>query len=115
MHERFEQSDAQREQKLLRLLGELQLQRSEQKTQTQTMVTQMTGLQANFSQLVEALQSLNRGEGELVKLQQTLAANLQALRGSQQLDQALHGLTAAIHLMTARHEPEPKAKTGRAA
>ena len=79
------------------------------------MVSQMAGLQTNFSQLVEALQGLSRGEGELVKLQQTLAANLQALRGSQQLDQALHGLTAAIHLMTARHEPEPKAKTGRAA
>ena len=115
MHERFEQSDTQREQKLLRLLGELQLQRSEQKTQTQAMVTQMAGLQSNFSQLVEALQGLNRDEGELVKLQQTLTANLQALRGSQQLDQALHGMTAAIHLLTARYEPEPKAKSSRAA
>jgi hypothetical protein len=115
VHERFEQSDAQREQKLLRLLGDLQLQRNDQKTQAQAMLTQMSGLQTNFGQLVETLSNLNSSQGQLIKLQQTLTTNLQALRETQQFDQALHGLTAAIHLLTARHDPEPKSKPSRAA
>jgi biopolymer transport protein ExbB/TolQ len=115
VHGHFEQSDTQREQKLLRLLTELQQQRNEQKTQGQDMLTQMAGLQSHFAKLVETLSSLNRGEGELVKLQQTLSQNLQGVRESGQLDQALHGLTAAIHLLTARHGLEPAPKVSRAA
>ncbi|HEY2828172.1 MAG TPA: MotA/TolQ/ExbB proton channel family protein [Pirellulales bacterium] len=115
VHTVFEQSDAQREQKLLRLLTDMQQQRNEQKTQGQGMLTQMAGLQTQFAKLVETLSNLNRGEGELVKLQQTLTQNLQGLREAGQLDQALHGMTAAIHLLTARHGLEPTPKTSRAA
>ncbi len=115
VHSQFEQSDAQREQKLLRLLSEVQQQRSEQKTEGEGMLTQLAGLQNNFAKLVEALTALNRGEGELVKLQQILAQNLQSVREAGQLDQALHGLSAAIHLLTARHGLEPQTKTSRAA
>jgi biopolymer transport protein ExbB/TolQ len=115
VHSQFEQSDSQREQKLLRLLTDLQQQRKEQQTQGQGMLSQMAGLQNHFAQLVEALSGLNRGEGELVKLQQILAQNLQALREAGQLDQALHGMTAAIHLLTARHGLEPASKVNRAA
>jgi hypothetical protein len=115
VHTLFEHSDSQREQKLLRLLTDMQQQRAEQKSQGQGMLNQMAGLQSNFAQLVEALAGLNRGEGELVKLQQTLAQNLQGLRETGQLDQALHGLTAAIHLLTARHGLEPAPKASRAA
>jgi biopolymer transport protein ExbB/TolQ len=115
VHTLFEHSDSQREQKLLKLLGDLQQQRNEQRSQGQGMVNQMAGLQTHFAQLVEALSNLNRGEGELVKLQQTLAQNLHGLRETGQLDQALHGLTAAIHLLTARHDLEPKPKASRAA
>ncbi|HZZ29788.1 MAG TPA: MotA/TolQ/ExbB proton channel family protein [Pirellulales bacterium] len=114
VHAQFEQSDSQREQKLLRLLGDMQLQRKEQTAQSQTMVNQMSGLQTHFAQLVEALAGLNRSEGELAKVQHTLAQNLQGIRETGQLDQALHGLTAAIHLLTARHDLDPK-KTSRAA
>jgi biopolymer transport protein ExbB/TolQ len=115
MHSLFEQSDTQREQKLLTLLSELQQQRGEQKTQGQGMLTQMASMQNNFAQLAEALSGLNRGEGELVKLQAILTQNLQALRETGHLDQALHGLTAAIHLLTARHGLEMPTKTNRAA
>ena len=110
VHTQFEQSDSQREQKLLRLLTDLQQQRKEQQTQGQGMLTQMASLQNHFAQLVEALSGLNRGEGELVKLQQILMQNLQALREAGQLDQALHGMTAAIHLLTARHGLESPSK-----
>ncbi len=37
------------------------------------------------------------------RLAAVLADNLRVLRETQQIDEALHGLTAAIHLMTARH------------
>ncbi len=114
-HERFEHSDTQREQKLVRLLEEAQAQRTDHRAQVQAMLTQMAGVQTQCAKMVETLSSLLRGEGELVKLQHTLAENLQGLRGTQQLDQAMHGLTAAIHLLTARHDPEAKTKTGRAA
>lgn len=53
--------------------------------------------------LTETLQSVARGEGQLSELQGTLANNLRLIRETQQLDEAMHGLTAAIHLMTARH------------
>ncbi|HTQ38745.1 MAG TPA: MotA/TolQ/ExbB proton channel family protein [Pirellulales bacterium] len=114
MHAQFEHSDTQREQKLLKLLSEMQLQRTEQKSQGQAMLNQMTGLQTHFAQLVEALAGLNRGESELAKSQQLLAQNLQGIRETGHLDQALHGLTAAIHLLTARHDLDPK-KASRAA
>jgi chromosome segregation ATPase len=95
-------------------LTDLQQQRKEQQTQGQQLATQFVGIQAQFAQLVDALSKLNQGGGELTKLQQTLAQNLQGLRESGQLDQALHGLTAAIHLLTARHDLDPK-KINRAA
>ena len=41
-------------------------------------------------------------KGEVVKLQAVLADNLRLLRETGQIDEALHGLTAAIHLLTAR-------------
>jgi biopolymer transport protein ExbB/TolQ len=41
----------------------------------------------------------------LAPLQQALAENLVALRQTQGLDEAMHGLTAAIHLLTARSRP----------
>ena len=56
-----------------------------------------------------------RGEGELVKLQAVLNQNLHGIRETQQIDQALHGLSAAIHLLTARYDlvtrnPKPAAQ-----
>jgi len=39
----------------------------------------------------------------LLELQARLADNLALLRESQEFDQAVHGLTAAIHMLTARH------------
>ncbi|HEY2882465.1 MAG TPA: MotA/TolQ/ExbB proton channel family protein [Pirellulales bacterium] len=115
VHNQFEQSDAQREQKLLRLLSELQEQRTDQKTQTQALLGQIGGMQSTFTKVAESLAGLNRGESDLVKLQQVLAENLRGVRESQQLDQALHGLTGAIHLLTARHDLDGKAKSSRAA
>ncbi|WP_437184907.1 MotA/TolQ/ExbB proton channel family protein [Planctomicrobium sp. SH668] len=53
--------------------------------------------------LTETLETVARGEGRLAELQGTLTTNLRVIRETQQIDEAMHGLTAAIHLLTARH------------
>ena len=39
-----------------------------------------------------------------------LTDNLRVIHETQQIDDALHGLTAAIHLLTARHQGGPQTK-----
>ncbi|MCC7083690.1 MAG: MotA/TolQ/ExbB proton channel family protein [Pirellulales bacterium] len=112
MHHHFESSDAEREKRLTRVLSELQVQRSEQKTATEGILAQAAALHRQFSQLVESMTGLHRDSGQLSKLQHSLSENLRIIQETQHLDQAVHGLTAAIHLLTARHEP---AKLNRAA
>jgi hypothetical protein len=50
----------------------------------------------------QALAGLQEGEKHLLHLQQTLNQNLATLSGSGAFEQAVHSLTAAIHLLTAR-------------
>lgn len=57
---------------------------------------------AGFS---NAFDSLSRGEGKLAEVQGVLTENLRVIQQSGQIDEALHGLTAAIHLLTVRHRP----------
>ena len=59
----------------------------------------------SLGELTGTLQTLARGEGKLAETQGVLSENLRVLRETQQIDEALHGLTAAIHLMTTRHSP----------
>jgi biopolymer transport protein ExbB/TolQ len=50
----------------------------------------------------QALAQLQSGEGQLVRLQETLHQNLATLAGTGAFEQAVQSLTAAIHLLTAR-------------
>lgn len=50
----------------------------------------------------QVLAHLQENEGQLIRLQQLLQHNLSALAGSGSFDEAVHSLTAAIHLLTAR-------------
>ena len=60
--------------------------------------------------VARTIESIARGEGRLVELQGVLTDNLRVIHETQQIDDALHGLTAAIHLLTARHQgPQGKA------
>ena len=52
--------------------------------------------------LLESLAHLQDGDKQLRRLQETLNQNLAALAGSGTFEQALHSLTAAVHLLTAR-------------
>ncbi len=65
----------------------------------------------------EALGQLQENEGQLGRLQEALARNLETLAGAGAFEQAVHSLTAAIHLLTARSAAAPPrlAKPGAAA
>jgi len=114
IEQRFEANDAQREQRLARVLETFESQRGDHVERMSETTRQLTAARQDMSQLVSEWAAIARGQGELVGVQNTLAENLRLLHESQQIDQALHGLTAAIHLMTARN-PTPPAKDKRAA
>jgi biopolymer transport protein ExbB/TolQ len=63
----------------------------------------------NLAAQVAALGGLQQGEHHLLQLQAGLQQNLAALAGAGTFDQAVHSLTAAIHLLTARAAPLPQA------
>jgi biopolymer transport protein ExbB/TolQ len=53
------------------------------------------------------LAQLQEGEGQLVRLQMALQQNLTTLAGAGAFEEAVHNLTAAIHLLTARTAAYP--------
>ncbi|MBV9124845.1 MAG: MotA/TolQ/ExbB proton channel family protein [Planctomycetes bacterium] len=62
----------------------------------------------------QALTQLQEGEKQLLQLQEVLNRNLAALAGAGAFEQAVHSLTAAIHLLTARSaEVQGVGRTGR--
>jgi hypothetical protein len=89
------------------------------------MLASMTGLakamgetgreqQQTLAQLFERLTSqtaalarLQEGEAHLVRAQQALEQNLAALAGGNAFEEAVHSLTAAVHLLTARAAHRP--------
>ena len=105
LHQRFEASDSERERKLVRVLEAMESQREQHRTEVRTTVDNLTRLQSDLTELAAAVAEIVHGKGELVKLQASLADNLRLLRETGHIDQALHGLTAAIHLITARYQP----------
>jgi len=61
----------------------------------------------------QALAGLQSGEKHLVRLQEALHQNLAALNGAGAFEQAVHSLTAAIHLLTARNGGATSPGSGR--
>jgi biopolymer transport protein ExbB/TolQ len=69
----------------------------------QGILERATSFREDISKLTSTLETIARGEGKLLGLQESLAENLRTLRQLGQFDEALHGLTAAVHLLTVRH------------
>lgn len=61
----------------------------------------------NMAGQTEALTQLLEGEQHLLQLQDLLNKNLTTLAGAGAFEQAVHSLTAAIHLLTAYRVPNP--------
>lgn len=114
LEERFAAYDQEREQRFVRILETFQEAHARQREQLEPAARQIAGCQAELSRLVGGLSEALSTRGELLSLQNQLAENLRLLRETQQIDQALHGLTGAIHLLTAR-APSTSSRDSRAA
>ena len=104
--EKFEQrvaeNDEHRENKLAKAINALATHSQDHHAQINASVERVAGLQDAFAQVATSLSGVMQGEQEMIQLQAQLADNLRLLRETQQIDQVLHELTAAIHLLTAR-------------
>lgn len=102
LRERHEAYDKAREERLKQTLAMVDSRQDAHLTKIQGMLERAIGVRDDLSGLMKNLEAIARGEGKLRELQGALSDNLRVIRDTQQLDEALHGLTAAIHLITAR-------------
>jgi biopolymer transport protein ExbB/TolQ len=105
VQKRYEKYDAQHAERFRQSVASLEAQQERHLAQVHTMLEGGLALREEFHRLAKALESLSATGGQLHSLQASLADNLQVLHQTQQIDKALHGLTAAIHLLTAHHRP----------
>lgn len=78
--------------------------------QIQLVLEQAAQFSTHAAALAESLNGIAQGEGQLADVQKSLSNNLKLLHETHQIDDALHGLTAAIHLLTARNTPAATGK-----
>jgi biopolymer transport protein ExbB/TolQ len=110
LRQRHEQYDSAREERLRQTLDLVESRQDQHFVQIEGLLERALTIREDFGSFAKTLEGIARGEGKLVELQSSLADNLRVLRETQQIDEALHGLTAAIHLLTARHQPAATAK-----
>ncbi len=102
LRQRHEAYEISRQDQLQQLIAAVDTRQELHWAHIQTALDRATLFREDIAVLLEALNSLSRGEGRLIELQAVLADNLRVLHESSQIDSALHGLTAAIHIMTSR-------------
>jgi biopolymer transport protein ExbB/TolQ len=106
LNNRHEEYDVVREERLRQLVDLIDERQERFMDHVQTTLEKAVSIRDDFAGMFETLHSIGRGEGRLVELQSTLAENLRAIHETRQIEDALHGLTGAIHLLTARHQPD---------
>jgi len=102
LQKRHEQYDAEREKRLRQAYTLIDQRQDQHLTQIDAAVEKALAFRSEVAELLQALTVVAKGEGRLVELQATLTNNLRVLHETRQIDSAMHGLTAAIHLLTAR-------------
>ncbi len=105
--ERHESHDASLHERLRQSIALVDSRHETQFAQIQALLERAVGARDDFATFLKTLDDIARGEGRLVELQESLSDNLRVLHETQQIDKALHGLTAAIHLITARQYSGP--------
>lgn len=103
LQQRHEALESRSDQRLAALLSQLEVRQQDHLSQIERPLTELVRLRDDVKTVGRTLQEIATGEGRLLTLQQSLADNLRLLHETQQIDAALHGLTAAIHLLTTRH------------
>lgn len=106
LQQRFETYDAGHESRFQQSISLVDTKQTQHLAHIQTMLERALAFKQDFAGLAQTLNTIARGEGSLIEMQGVLSTNLRVLRETQQIDEALHGLTAAIHLITARHRVE---------
>jgi biopolymer transport protein ExbB/TolQ len=101
--QRHEAHDATLHEQLRHSIALVDARHENQFTQIQALLERAVAARDDFATFLKTLDGISRGEGRLIELQESLSENLRVLHETQQIDKALHGLTAAIHLLTARH------------
>ncbi len=84
------------------IVGELAALANSVQTNSREQQAAMTKVTQTFAAQVEALARLQEGDRHLRRMQETLNQNLATLAGAGAFEEAIHSLTAAIHLLTAR-------------
>jgi biopolymer transport protein ExbB/TolQ len=97
-HERWQAQDEAREFQFRRLLAAVESRQTAHAAQVESSAERLNELTQLSTQMAQML----GGEKQLVALQAKLAENLELIHRSQKFDEAMHSLTAAIHLLTAR-------------
>lgn len=92
LQQRHEQYDEQREERLRQLLALIESRQDKFMAHIQTTLERAVALRDDFSGLLQAIESIARGEGRLVELQSVLTENLRVLRETQQIDGQMHEL-----------------------
>lgn len=83
----------------------IEKQQSQQVSELRATISNAMSIREDVAELSAVLRSITCGERRLIKLEAKLAENLRLLKETGQLDGAMHGLTVAIHLLTARSQP----------
>lgn len=94
--------DQARQQQLARILEALEQSMQEHQLRFEPAAVELGACRTELAQLARQMTQAFEGRGELLTLQTQLSDNLRLLRETGSIDQALHGLTGAIHLITAR-------------
>jgi biopolymer transport protein ExbB/TolQ len=103
LEQRHEAHDVTLHEQLRESIALVDARHDNQFVQLQALLERAVGARDDFTAFLKTLDEITRGEGRLIELQESLSDNLRVLHETQQIDKALHGLTAAIHLLTARH------------
>jgi biopolymer transport protein ExbB/TolQ len=104
IQERQFQLQSEGEARVAKMLGEIDQRQAEHALEIRKSLEGIVLLRNDVRELGQNLSEVAEGEGRLWELQQVLTNNLRVLHETQQIDDALHGLTAAIHLLTTRHK-----------
>jgi biopolymer transport protein ExbB/TolQ len=96
------------EDRIAGLLDQLAERQAQHLLQLQRSAESFAPLRQDVQAVGRTLQEIAQGEGRLLELQTLLSNNLQLLNHSQQMDNVLHELSAAIHLLTARHRRDAR-------
>ncbi len=103
LRQRHDTYEAAREDQLRQSIALIDGRQEKHWAQIEGALDRATMFRDDIGRLLQALDTIARGEGRLVELQTALSENLRVIHESSQIDSALHGLTAAIHLITSRN------------